>query len=76
MEYVITKQSPPESLSGSIYPFSKMEAGDYTVIDPVAIDRTLEIIRIAMSAHSRRHNQKFTSKVDKETGLLHVWRMS
>ena len=80
MSYVITKQEPPFPVkrkgNTAIYPFLMMEPGDYTTIDPRVVGKPVTSIRTAMSMHQKRSGQWFTSKVDKETGILHVWRVS
>ncbi len=80
MEYIITKQDPPFIVKGrdtlSIYPFSLMEPGDYTTIDPEVVGRPVTSIRTAMSMHRKRTGHLFTSRVDRKTGHLHVWRIS
>lgn len=80
MDYIITKQDPPFPVRKrdtlSVYPFSLMEPGDHTTIDPDVVGRPVTSIRTAMSMHQKRSGQWFTSKVDKETGHLHVWRIS
>ena len=58
------------------YPFEHMKAGFHTIIDPKQCYFSVQTIRSCISYHAKKNGKKFMTRVDKNTGLLHVWRMS
>lgn len=54
-----------------IWPFSKMSIGDSFVITDVVLSSR---IRSSASTYGRRHDMKFSVRVDRNDGSMRCWR--
>ena len=73
---LVTDNAPSPFDWRSRYPFEHMKPGHHTVIDPALCYFPVHTIRSCISYHAKKTGKKFMTRVDKNTGLLHVWRMS
>lgn len=80
MQFKIDRKPPPKSGKGiqrwNDYPFEQMEVGDHTAIDRSVSILTISSLRAMLSQYSIKSGKKFITRMDKDTGLLHVWRIA
>lgn len=74
-----SKSSKPTYTPPSLwsrYPFERMKIGGHVSIDPTTYYVPTPSIRAALSYYAKKSGKHFMTKVDKNTGFLHIWRLS